>query len=37
MVNHIEYTVGYGLIGKLVDDLWLRKDIKRIIDCAHEN
>ena len=36
MINHIEYTVGYGLIGKLVDDMWLRKDIKRIINCAHK-
>ena len=36
MVNHIEYTVGYGLFGKLVDDIWLRKDIKRIVDCAHK-
>ena len=36
IVNHIEYTVGYGLIGKLIDDIWLRKDIKHIIDCAHK-
>ena len=36
IVNHIEYTVGYGIIGKLVDDVWLRQDIKRIIDCAHK-
>ena len=36
LVNYIEYTVGFGLIGKLLDDLWLRKNIKRIVDCMHK-
>lgn len=36
LVNHIEYTVGFGLIGKLLDDLWLRKDLKHIVNCTHQ-
>lgn len=36
MVDHIEYVVGFGLIGKLVDDLWLRRDLRRIYEDVHQ-
>ena len=36
MVDHIEYAVGFGLIGKLVDDLWLRRDLRQIYEHIHQ-
>ena len=36
MANHIEYTFGFGLVGKIADDIWIRKDFKRILQCVHQ-
>ena len=35
--HFLEYSVPWGLVGKLVDDLWLRKDLQQILEITHKN
>jgi ligand-binding SRPBCC domain-containing protein len=34
--NYLEYEIPGGIIGKFFDDVWLRKDLKRIFEVGHQ-
>ena len=37
MTNFIEYSTPLGLLGRLFDDLFLRRDLRAMLEKAHQN